>query len=220
MAKKKVIIRQTYTDKSIESVILDGQDRVGTSLLGESWLQGSAFLYSLYGEQFSLECSANAQDVRSKYLPKNPRPEYDIYFASRQGYPFCAIGVAKTDGPWFKQYSYYTANASDGCYTMYEIGLGKQGLRYPIFRDGIQVAVICKRGQDFDNLDTYEIIATSDRAVIMAVTLSMYLDADSFLRGGHVFKHTHYEGSYTTKTYYLTTNAGIMAHYNPDFERM
>lgn len=79
-------------------------------------------------------------------------------------------------------------------FTAYVVGLGKQGIKLPIFEDERQVALIEKGGVVFDMLDAYELYTTEDALFEMAVLTALYYDRDCFSNAGqsrnHSIQHT------------------------------
>ena len=95
---------------------------------------------------------------------------------------------------------------------MYEIGLGKEGIKLPIYRDDTQVALIEKDLVVYDNKDTYEIIAIDEMSLEVSALFNLYYD---------FVKHGNYgEINYKSKErYYLyTMNKELKNKYDSTFK--
>ena len=115
---------------------------------------------------------------------------------------------------FFNGYMYYELILNDVKYIMYEIGLGKEGIKVPIYKDDTQVALIEKDPVVYDNKDTYEIIAIDEKSLEVSTLFNLYYD---FIRFGN-YGEINYK---TKKSYYLyTTKKELKSKYDSNFKMM
>lgn len=93
-------------------------------------------------------------------------------------------------------------------YKMYEIGMGKQGMKYPIYIEDNQVALIEKDPVTKDNLDRYKVYAIDDSTLEIGCILSLYIDCMFYSDSG---------GSSTSRQYQKTFNKAQIKMYDPNF---
>ena len=113
----------------------------------------------------------------------------------------------------FLSYYDYTELSLDGQgeYEMYEIGLGKEGMKFPIYRGNIQIAQLEKGTVVRNNLDEYDIYAKDEQAARIGWLLCLYKDITEYAnRGEIVYKSA--EVSYTR-----TMNKALLSKYDPSF---
>ena len=115
---------------------------------------------------------------------------------------------------WIRKFnSYYmTGMELDGVHLdMYEVGLGKKGIKLPVFRDGVQIALIEKDSVTRDNCDSYTILFSTLPQLLAAFFLALYYDLA-------VFSNAREVSVKSKKTYYfLTTNREVKSKYDPDW---
>lgn len=115
---------------------------------------------------------------------------------------------------FFNGYMYYEFILNDIKYIMYEIGLGKEGIKVPIYIGDTQIALIEKDPVVYDNKDTYEIIAIDEKSLEVATLFNLYYD---FIRFGN-YGEIAYKSK---KTYYLyTTKKELKNKYDSNFKMM
>lgn len=76
----------------------------------------------------------------------------------------------------FGGYFYYEVELNKHIYTAYEIGLGKEGIKIPIYRGEKQIALIQKDCMVRNNLDEYEIIFGDLEMALVATVFVIYYD--------------------------------------------
>lgn len=109
-------------------------------------------------------------------------------------------------------YQYYEINFESSLYRAYEIGLGKEGIVIPIYKDDMQIALIEKPTKVYDNKDTYTIYIEDGKYAIAVLLFSIYFDSVNF---GH-YNEVVYKTQSTTYTY--TLNKELKSKYNPNFK--
>lgn len=97
-------------------------------------------------------------------------------------------------------------------YRMYEVGLGKQGIKLPIYHQDSQIALIEKNITVYNNCDTYQISYPNDTSLLVSVLLTLYYDNLRFGNHGEVVTNTK------KNYYYLSTNKELKQKYNPNWQ--
>lgn len=112
----------------------------------------------------------------------------------------------------FVSKNYYTEIKMYGrILIMYEVGLGKEGMKYPVYEGDVQLAQIEKDPMVFDNLDEYTICSLDDFGELAALMAALHLDFFSYRNAG---EHAHGKKSFQ---YVYTRRKEILAKYDPDF---
>ena len=114
----------------------------------------------------------------------------------------------------FNGYLYYELNIYDNLYRIYEIGLGKEGIKIVIEKDGEQVALI-EKGTVVRNFnDTYDLYIKGDKGALPVILFTVYYDNIRFGNRGVV-------GRNIKEVYYFySTNKELKAKYNPNFKNI
>lgn len=109
----------------------------------------------------------------------------------------------------FWGYFFFEMSFNDETYIMYEVGLGKQGIKLPIYKGTSQIALIEKDTITINNKDKYVIHSHLGKDLLIATLFSLYYD---YLRFGH-----HGEISVASKkTFTLySTNKELKSKYDP-----
>ncbi len=96
---------------------------------------------------------------------------------------------------------------------MYLIGMGKEGMKYPIYDadDDRQIALIEKDTVVRGNLDRYRIAAVDERAAFLAYVCGLYLDTIFYAHRGEVPQKS------VQPTYSRPTIRVLTARYDPAF---
>lgn len=74
----------------------------------------------------------------------------------------------------------YTIEWAGRKFTMYDVGLGSQGIKLPIYEGESQVALVEKQGVVRDMLDSYEVYTVEDGLFPMTVLAALYYDRENF----------------------------------------
>lgn len=108
-------------------------------------------------------------------------------------------------------YYYFVLEWSGVEYQMYEIGLGKQGIKLPVYHNGAQIALIEKGTVVYDNKDSYPMTFQNDDGLLKSIFLTLYYDLVRFANRGEVVSNTK-------KTYfYYSTNKELKQKYDPNW---
>lgn len=115
--------------------------------------------------------------------------------------------VEKTNGS--KRY-YDELFLDNKAYKMYTIGMWKQGMKYPIYIEDKQVALIEKDAVTKDNLDQYKVYAIDDTTLEIGCILSLYIDLMYYRRNNEI-------GYGSTNVEYKSLNQELLPLYDPNF---
>ena len=108
-------------------------------------------------------------------------------------------------------YSYYVIDTLSDVFQMYEIGLGKSGIKLPVFRGEDKIALLEKDVIIENNLDTYSVTYTTSESFIISILFGIYYDYHRFGNRGEYVANS-------TKRYYLyTTNKQLKSKYNDNW---
>ena len=112
----------------------------------------------------------------------------------------------------FNGYFFFDMDFNDTSYQMYEVGLGKQGIKLPVYRNGAQIALVEKENVTYNNNEQYYIHYEDDCGLIVSTLFTLYYD---YLRFGH-----HGEISVSSKKTFLlfSTNKELRGKFNPRWE--
>lgn len=108
-------------------------------------------------------------------------------------------------------YSYYIFNFKDKEYYIYEIGLGRKGIKIPIYLEDKQIALIEKDAvvKNFQDIYTFHII---DELYVDVVSMfCVYYDMDKYSNRGVS------SSNYTQTRLLYTTNKKLKVKYNDEF---
>ena len=121
------------------------------------------------------------------------------------------ISIKETGGFFLKRYSYCELTLNEITYTIYTVGLGKHGIKYPFYIGERQIAQVEKDVVVKDNLDTYKVYAVDEQAAFIAFLFSLHTDMVSASNRAQVVT------SSVEKSYLITMNKELKQKYNPDF---
>lgn len=111
----------------------------------------------------------------------------------------------------FNRFEYFEMNDKTGTYQLYAIGLGKEGNKFPVYKDDIQIALIEKDCIVYNNLDEYRIYAIDEGISFVTFVFGLYIDVLMYGNRGEKMKES------VQKTYNLTTNKELRSKYDPTF---
>lgn len=114
----------------------------------------------------------------------------------------------------FLGYEYYEYHFFGKEYVAYEIGMGKEGIKIPLYDVERQIALIEKSTVVYDNKDEYDIYAIDAKALEIAVLFNLYYDFTRFGRFG--------EFAYKSKEteYLYTLKKELKSKYDPNFKEL
>ena len=123
------------------------------------------------------------------------------------------IGIKQADVPFWRLYSFHEMTINSNTYRMYTVGLGKEGLKYPIYCNDTQIALMGKDAVVVNNLDKYDIYAHDRQGAEIAVLFGLYIDITAAANRGTAVTES------VRKVYSITTNKELKSKYNPDFKQ-
>lgn len=120
--------------------------------------------------------------------------------------------IAKIREGTFLSANYYTELRISGrVLQIYEVGLGKAGMRYPVYEGGVQLSQVEKEPVALDNLDEYSLCSLDDFGELAALLFALFIDFHSYRNAG---EHARGKKSFQ---YIYTRRKEIFAKYDPDF---
>ena len=204
-------VKQTVSSLSAAYEFLSGKEQIGSAEMPDNFLFGgpcSIFIgdsgYHLkYLHLLSPDRKKNNVNMR-QHLP---------YALAKDGKNYGKLYNADAPGGIFSRFGYTCLELLDGTvFSMYEIGLGKEGIVYPIYKGDTIIAEIDKGCVVHNNLDEYSIYAEDEDACQIAILLCIYLDASAFANRGEIIK------SGVSNLHFKTINKRLIAKYDPTFK--
>lgn len=200
-------LKQTVSALYAEFVLLAGGAPVGDALFPNNFLFGGPCVCHYYNTEYTLTyCPAPGHNLSRSVQER----EYVPYAIAQNG-AACGQICAKQTGGFLSRYGYVAMDLFGMQYEMFEVGLGSEGIVWPIYLNGRQVAQLGKPTTVHNNLDEYEICALDRQSELAAYLMSLYLDARSYARRGQI------TAASVQKTFLLTTNKKLKAKYDPTF---
>lgn len=108
-------------------------------------------------------------------------------------------------------YFYFVLELGGIEYQLYEVGLGKQGIKLPIYHNDSQIALVEKDITVYNNCDTYQIQFGNDTSLLVSTLLTLYYDNLRFGNHGEVVANSK------KSFYYLSTNRELKQKYDPEW---
>lgn len=124
------------------------------------------------------------------------------------------VCVKEVKASFFNRYSYTEINFNNETYSMYCIGMGKEGLKYPIYKGDTQIALMEKENKVTNNLDEYVIYMQDDNYLDVALLIALYVDTRFAANRAESVSNS------VQMTYSITTNKELKSKYNPDYKNM
>ncbi|MCL2109075.1 MAG: hypothetical protein FWH20_06995 [Oscillospiraceae bacterium] len=119
----------------------------------------------------------------------------------------------QTKSFWRGGYFFYEYNFCGCNYFAYSIGMGKEGIKIPIYNADCQVALIEKGVVVHDNKDSYYIYVPSETELEIATLFNLYYD---FVKFGNRQKLVYK----TKKVEYFHSPKALKSKFDPDFKLM
>ncbi|WP_394963941.1 hypothetical protein [Candidatus Allofournierella excrementigallinarum] len=202
-------VKQTVSGLRAEFTVLEGGQTIGSALFPDNFLFGGPCVLRYRDEELSL-----------RYDPQPPLRNLGRPVEERTWAPYTVASGGQRVGEMcdkmarcglFSRYG-YTAMTLDGVpLEMFEVGLGKEGIVWPVWAAGRQIAQIEKGTTVRDNLDAYTLCSLGEWTQRAAVLLCLYLDARAFARRGQIAVAS------VEKSYLVTFNKALKAKYDPGF---
>lgn len=202
-------IRQTYSGFSASYEIVSGLDTLGRAEIDRNFLHRGEFHFSFQNTSFSMAYHPLKKEFGFGKSVAEKRAA--VYQISQNGVLCGDIGLADSTDSLLTRYQYYMLIYEGETYSMYRVGLGNEGIKFPIYCGDRQVAQIEKDNVVHDNLDVFHVYAMGDRASKVALMMGLYLDAYGYANRGEIVKKSvavHYERTFNKK---------LIEKYDPTF---
>lgn len=206
------VVKQVESSFVAKYEVLDDSNNIIASaemsnvIFGSNWriYYGDKVKYNaLY--KFKQQLGNIAKSNKNKlYIPFEIYDDSNIF---RMG----IICQKQSDGFFLSRYGYYELKLNNKTYTVYAVGLGKEGVKLPIYIGDTQVALIEKSATVKNNLDEYVIHALTDEYANASYLVCLYIDTLSCSHRGEKVTAS------TQTAYVYTTNRELKSKYNPNF---
>jgi hypothetical protein len=202
---------QTVSGFSCNYALVVNGETVGEAYQKDNVLFGGTIVYRHSdGREYSLVYDQAKQlgNISKPYYERVYIP-YDIRYMGDQT---CgSIVQMRSQGSFFKRYDYFAAELGGGRYSLFAVGMGNNGKKFPIYRGSEQVALIEKDNVVYNNLDSYKMFVLYDSDVLITALYCLYIDTLMFSnRGKKVIKGKEI-------SYDKTTIKELNSKYDPDF---
>ncbi len=202
-------LEQTLSRRAAAYRVLSGGVSVGSAVVNGNASIHGACDFSGFGHAYSLRY-VSAQQLKSLLSGRGEKTDHPYEIMSG-GERVGKIYDTFSDDSFFNRYSYTHFELSGIERSMFTVGLGKEGVAYPIYAGQRQTALVEKDGIVRDNLDIYKITLIDRSEAVPALLLALFVDLRSF---------SHRESiDYVSvkKTYFKTTSKKVLAKYDPSF---
>ena len=109
-------------------------------------------------------------------------------------------------------FEYITIEYKNYTFHTYLVGLGKEGIKYPVYYNDQQVALIEKDRVVVNNLDEYNITSIDEFTGYISYIASLFIDVMCYSNRGEKAKKSY------QKYYHKTIDKELKSKYNPDFK--
>lgn len=205
-------LRQTLSHFVADYDVVAPQGLVGRAEMSMQFLRGEKIEFSLCGHSYLLQYDTLGYAktlFTDRQKDKTVRYRFRIF---EYGEQIGEIANVRQRTGFLKSYNYLALRLNRVDYQLYKIGLGKQGIKCPIYCGQRQIAQINKGTVVKNNLDEYTLLALDEAAAVTAVFFGLYLDTVFFE------DHDEYAPRSTHVHYETTLNKDLMAWYDPAFE--
>lgn len=123
-------IEQTHSGLSAKYVIKRDNDVIGSASLGNNLTLGGSIHCDILGRYFSLSLN-RVKPLSGLFRKDNGKATCEI----TENDTVCGKVCLKTSaGSFLSKYDYYSLELNDRNLSMYEVGMGKEGIKYPIWQ--------------------------------------------------------------------------------------
>lgn len=145
-------------------------------------------------------------------VKRNTDEKKYVPYSIMQGENQIGLICRKYAGRGLKKYEYFSVDINGNSFDVFEIGMGKEGIKYPVYSNNLQVALIEKDCEVRNNLDEYNICCADEFSALISYIVSLYIDMMFFAARGQQVSSSF------SKTYSKTTNKELKSKYNPAFK--
>lgn len=192
----------------LEEVRIDGRIAYCVSRNGES-IWKAIITTSHRGTKTNIVVSKNEQELY--YIRDTRRPySYNIYTPDGE-----QVGrLFRRIERWFVGPTYYVIELHGKQYSMYCVGLGKQGRKFPIFNENEEQVCLLEKGVVVRNaLDVYDLFSIDDDSAFIGMLFGIVFDWREHRRDNRPR-----ESVIVSAKIVFTTNESVKAKYNPTFQ--
>ena len=144
-----------------------------------------------------------------KFSRQNPRSVRSMELCDCDGGRIGEIYLHREKG-WNKP-CWFQLERDNHIYRIYEVGLGKNGIKCPVYSQATQIGLLEKDPKVMDNLDVYRISVQKSEDAIVCILFGLYYDFVRFGNRGELC-------SKKVETRYIyTLNKEIRGMYDPTF---
>lgn len=202
---------QTYSGLSAEATLYSQESVLGHVHYPNNFTFGAPFYLTAGQSQYTF----SPQSVEIGFTDRSPndKPASHIREISFNQQKYASLLRVKQELGFINSFEYIQLATHMRYYDMYEVGLGKAGIVYPIYCNDKLVAEIWKNCKVLDNLDQYTLIALTPVDMLHAYMLAAYADSMSYANRGQLMKRG------IDITVYKTTNKHLLNMYQPEFHK-
>ena len=179
----------------------------------DGYKYGEPFLYFAEGEQpLNLFYVKNQKrGLFKKIFSKYPFLPFKIVGReSDQQIGYFSVHTYKPQNPFVK-YDYIHLNYMSEEYDVYYVGMGLQGHKFPIYKDGKQIGLIEKDCAIYNGIDEYRIYFLNGTDKNLGSIIALYVDAMFFTNW------ENYPITYYSNIVKRTVNKRLLTKYDPYF---
>lgn len=205
-------IVQTVSGMSAAYEALCDGKKIGTAYVENNITNGGSCAWQFMGTAYDMSYQFD-QQVKSWLKPKAEKTGIP-YKITQEGRHVGDICIKLSEGGLLSRYEYYSLTFGVDAYQLYAVGMGNEGMKYPIYAGDVQIALIEKDTEVRDHLDVYHAYAVDNQAAMVAFLFGLYLDMREFANRGQV-SSASYEKSIS-----ITINKALKAKYDPSFKSL
>ncbi len=167
-------LEQTFSRRAAAYRVLSGGVTVGSAVITCNESIHGTCEYSGFGHAYSLQY-VPALQLKS-YLSSRGEKTDNPYQIMCGGERVGKIYDTLSDGSFFNRYNYTHFELNGIVRSMFTVGLGREGVAYPIYAGQRQTALVEKDGIVRDNLDIYKITMIDASEAVPALLLALFVD--------------------------------------------
>lgn len=203
-------IVQTRSDTSAFYDAHHNERRIGSAEMPNDITSGGNCECTFRGEEYVMVYSPEQQ---AKGLFKSRKSKVGgSYQLTRDGQDVGSLCIKDDEGGIFNRFEYYSMILDGHEYSMYTIGLGPAGMKFPIYDGDTQLAVIEKDVDVYNHKDVYTVYAQDSDFSRIAFLFCIYMDMYEFTNSRQTSSADH------EQSVQITTNKKLKEKYDPEFK--
>lgn len=183
---------------------------IGGACLSNNLMLGGTCDCHFMGNNYALSYMPE-QQIQSWFKPRQEKTGVP-YLITQDSRAAGGICIKVSEGGFFSRFDYFFMELHGRVFSMYQVGLGKAGIMYPIYRGDSQIALLEKSTVTYHQLDVYHVSAFDTDEGLVAFLFGLYMDMQRFGNRGEAV-HASVE-----KTYIYTTKKALKEKYDPRFK--